>query len=92
MIHKPINIVSAQQIGAYRLRLLFDDKTVNDVDFGPFLAHSHHLDLRAYLEPERFASFKVQYGELVWGDYDLCFPVMDLYHNTIEHQEVLAVA
>jgi len=92
MIHKPINIVSAEQTGAYRLRLVFDDQTVSHVDFEPFLAHSHHPDLRAYLEPDRFASFKVQYGELVWGDYDLCFPVMDLYHNTIEHQEVLAAA
>jgi hypothetical protein len=92
MSHTPINVVTAEQTGAYRLRLVFDDKTVQDVDFEPFLKHSHHPDLRAYLEPERFASFKVQYGELVWGDYDLCFPVMDLYHNTIEHQEVLAVA
>lgn len=74
MSHTPINIVSAQRSGAYRLHLLFDDKTVQEVDF----------------EPERFASFKVQYGELVWGDYDLCFPVMDLYHNSIEHHEVLA--
>jgi len=88
MSHAPINIVSAQQAGAYRLHLLFDDKTVQDVDFEPFLKRSRHPDLRVYLDPERFADFKVQYGDLVWGDYDLCFPVMDLYHNTIEHQEV----
>ena len=22
-------------------------------------------------------------GELMWGDFDLIFPVMDLYHNSI---------
>ena len=85
-----INIVDAQQTGAYCLRLLFDDKSAKDVNFEPFLVHSHHPGIRAFLEPERFASFKVQYGELVWGDYELCFPIMDLYHNTLERKEVLA--
>jgi len=88
MSHTSINIASALQTSAYRLRLLFDDNTVQDLDFGPFLAHSHHPDIRAYLDPERFADFKVQYGELVWGDYDLCFPVIDLYNNAIEHREM----
>ncbi|WP_404357410.1 hypothetical protein [Methylotuvimicrobium sp. KM1] len=32
-----------------------------------------------------FADFRVEYGELIWGDYELCFPVIDLYRNTIEH-------
>ena len=85
-----INIVAAQQIGAYRLRLVFDEGSSKEVNFEPFLTHSHHPEIRAFLKPERFSSFKVQYGELVWGDYELCFPLMDLYHNTIEHKEVLA--
>jgi len=87
-----INIVAAQQTGSYCLRLLFDDQTSKDVNFEPFLVHSHHPDIRAFLDPERFSSFKVQYGELVWGDYELCFPIMDLYHNTLEHKKVLATA
>jgi len=23
---------------------------------------------------------------LVWGDYDLCFPIIDLYRNQLEHK------
>ncbi len=83
----PINIISAIQTGEYRIRLVFDDNTIQEVDFKPFLVRSHHPDIRAYLEPVRFAGFRVEYGELVWGDYALCFPVIDLYCNTIEHDQ-----
>jgi Protein of unknown function (DUF2442) len=92
MSSTPINIVSATQTGEYRIQLVFDDKTVQEVDFKPFLIHSHHPDIRAYLDTSRFSAFKVAYGELVWGDYELCFPIVDLYHNAIEHQQSRAVA
>lgn len=78
-----INITAAEQIGDYALRLSFDDGTVQTVDFKPFLSLSRHPDIRAYLEPERFAGFRIEYGELVWGDYDLCFPIADLYRNRL---------
>ena len=82
-----INITSATQTGEYRIRLVFDDNTVQEVDFKPFLTRSYHPDIRGYLDPGRFADFRVGYGELIWGDYDLCFPVIDLYRNTIEHNQ-----
>jgi len=88
----PINIVTATQTGEYRIRLIFDDNTEQEIDFKPFLARSHHPDIRAYLEPKRFADFRVEYGELIWGDYALCFPVIDLYRNSIEHNQTSTVA
>lgn len=78
-----INIVSATQSGEYRIRLVFSDGTTQEVDFKGFLLHAIHPNIRAYLEPGRFAEFKVEYGDLVWGDYQLCFPMIDLYRNTI---------
>ncbi len=92
MTPSPINIVSAVQTGPHCLQLTFDDKTLQNIDFEPFLLHSHHPEIRAYLEPERFASFRLAWGELVWGDYELCFPVADLYRNTIVHTETLSEA
>jgi len=92
MSSTPINIISAIQTGEYRIRLVFDGNTVQEVDFKPFLTRSHHPDIRAYLEPDRFAGFRVEYGELVWGDYELCFPIIDLYRNTIEHNQSITVA
>lgn len=62
-----INIVSADLLGGYRLRLVFDDGNEQTVDFKPFLSCSRHPDIRAYLDPARFACFRLEYGELVWG-------------------------
>ncbi len=81
-----VNIVSADYLGDYRLRLQFDDGTIQTVDFKPFLSHSVHPDIRAYLEPARFLSYRIEHGELVWGDYDLCFPIMDLYQGNLNGQ------
>jgi hypothetical protein len=80
----PINILSAEQTSDYRLTLHFDDGKVQTVDFESFLSRSHHPDIRAFLEPARFRQFRIEHGELVWGDYALCFPIMDLYLNRIE--------
>ncbi len=80
-----INIVSAEQAGEFSVHLKFDDGTEQTVDFRPFLMHSIHPDIRAWLDPARFAAFRLEYGELIWGDYELCFPMIDLYRNQIEH-------
>jgi len=87
-----INTLAAEQADDYALRLSFDDGTAQTVDFKPFLSLSRHPDIRVYLEPERFAAFRLEYGELVWGDYDLCFPIADLYHNRLLPDAALAKA
>ena len=45
--------------------------------------------LPVWLDPDRFAGFRVEFGELVWGDYELCFPMIDLYRNKIDHRNSL---
>lgn len=93
MIPAIINIISAEYLGDYRIRLGFDDGTEQTVDFQPFLSHARHPDIRLWLDPARFAAFRLEYGELVWGDYELCFPVIDLYRNQIEpHVSIEAAA
>ncbi len=85
MKQKVINIVCALAIGDYRLRLSFDDGTEQVVDFEPFLLHSVHPDIRAWMLPNKFSEFRIEYGELVWGDYELVIPTIDLYRNSINH-------
>ena len=63
-----INIVTAEQVGDFRIRLRFDDGTEQTVDFKPFLTNTLHPDIRAWLDPARFATFRIEYGELVLGD------------------------
>jgi hypothetical protein len=79
-----INIVSAVEMSNYCINLTFDDSTQQCVDFKSFLTNAVHPDIRAYLDPQCFSTFRIEYGELIWGDYDLCFPMMDLYCNQIE--------
>lgn len=83
MSQQEINILGAESDGDYRLRLTFDDGMVQTVDFLPFLSQSRHPDIRAFLDPVRFQSYRLEYGDLIWGDYELCFPIMDLYHDRI---------
>jgi hypothetical protein len=92
MKQKVINIVRAEPTGEYRLRLCFDDGTEQVVDFQPFLSHSSNPEIRAWLAPERFSTFRIEYGELVWGDYELCFPIIDLYRNCIDHHASIGQA
>ncbi|MBF0153028.1 MAG: DUF2442 domain-containing protein [Magnetococcales bacterium] len=84
-----VNMTAVEQVGHFRLHLRFDDDTEQIIDFQPFLSRSHHPAIRAWLDPARFGDFRLEYGELVWGDYDLCFPIVDLYHNQIERPACL---
>jgi hypothetical protein len=78
-----IFIEKAEHVGDYRLRLHFNDGTMRVIDFGPFLRQSGNPYIRVYLEPDRFLQFTVKQGDLMWGDYDLCFPVADLYEGRL---------
>ncbi|MEI7843744.1 MAG: DUF2442 domain-containing protein [Gallionellaceae bacterium] len=89
MIPATLNITTVQKVGDYALHLTFDDGKSQTVDFKPFLSLSRHPDIRAYLEPSHFSGFRIEHGELVWGDYDLCFPVADLYQNKLMPNAVL---
>jgi hypothetical protein len=90
---KPIAILEAESAGEYRLTLKFSDGTRQTVDFGPFLKRQHHPALREWLKPERFGEYRLEYGDLIWGDYELCFPIADLYENAIDRnpRNILAV-
>ena len=78
-----VDIVRAEAISDYKLRLYFSDGVERAIDFEPFLRGSRNPMIRAYLDPKKFASFKLEYGELVWDDYGLCFPIADLYERGI---------
>ncbi len=78
-----IDIVRAELVADYKLKLAFSDGAERVIDFEPFLRHSHNPLIRVYLDPARFANFRVEYGDLVWDDYGLCFPIADLYENRL---------
>ena len=79
-----ITIKKVQYSGEYKLSLLFNDDTEQTVDLYPFLANSLNPLIRKYLDLNKFKKFKLESGDLQWNDYDLCFPIADLYENNIK--------
>jgi hypothetical protein len=82
-VPKVVRIESAEYVPPYKLRIRFDDGKENLVDFGLFLARSRHPAIQAYHERKRFRKFTVEDGFLHWNDFDLVFPMADLYEGNI---------
>ncbi len=78
-----LSVVSARVVAPLTLAITFSDNETRIVDFGPFLRAAGHPDVRAYLDDARFGQFRVVDGNVNWGDYDLIFPVADLYAGSI---------
>ena len=78
-----IEIKSAKYIGDYAIRVSFSDKTEKLIDFKPFLLNSLHPSIAKYLDENLFRQFKITDGNLNWNDFDLIFPIHDLYEGTI---------
>ncbi len=78
-----IEIKTAQYIGDFAIRIFFNDGSNRLVDFKPFLEKSLHPSIRKYLDENRFKDFQIIDGNLNWNDYDLIFPIEDLYIGKI---------
>lgn len=78
-----LEVTEAKYVSGYKLLLTFNDGAVRVVDFGPFLEKARNPDTTDYRDLKRFKNFRLHYGDLVWGDYQMIFPIMDLYHGTI---------
>lgn len=78
-----IEIEAAEYVEGYKLNLRFSDGTERIVDLEDFLSKSSNPMIKKYLDKEEFKGFTIEYGDLFWNDYDLCFPVADLYEGSI---------
>jgi hypothetical protein len=78
-----ITITEVYYVTGYRLRLVFSNGKSREVDFRPFLKRAKHPSIRKYLDRSRFLQFKLIDGNLNWNDYDLIFPLSDLYEGSI---------
>ena len=87
-----VAITGVTPIDKYRLRIRFSDEQITDVDFEPFLEASKHPQIRKFLNVELFDSYRIEWGNLVWGEYDLCFPLESLYENSLVENRLQAVA
>jgi hypothetical protein len=70
-------------VAEYSINVSFSDGVQQVINFEPFLQASQNPQIRKYLDSAQFADFRVENGDLVWGDFGLCFPIADLYENRI---------
>lgn len=78
-----ISILKAEYINDYKIKFYFSDNTEKIVDFEDFLKNSRNPMTKKYLNKELFQDFKLEYGDIIWNDYDLCFPIWDLHEGKI---------
>jgi hypothetical protein len=79
-----IEISDAHYIKDYIISIKFNDGRYKSVDFQPFLSKSAHPSISKYLDKNLFEKFQIKDGNLNWNDYDLIFPVDNLYEGEIK--------
>jgi hypothetical protein len=78
-----IEIKSAVYVGDFAIRIHFADDHSVLVDFKSFLVKASHPSIKKYLDEEKFKKFKLIDGNLNWNDYDMIFPLEDIYQGKI---------
>lgn len=80
---KPLKINSAKYLSDYAIRITFNDDKEKLVDFKPFLFKALHPSIKKYLNEKMFSNFSITDGNLNWNDYDMIFPIDELYKGEI---------
>ena len=78
-----LQVKKAEYVSGYKIQLTFNDGKIQMVDFGPFLKKARNPDTTDYRDLKKFKTFKILEGDLVCGDYQMIFPIMDLYRGEI---------
>ena len=75
-----LNIVNAEYLYDYKVRITFADHTVRDINFGIFLFAHPHPQYNKFRDLKNFKKFQLKNGNIVWGrNADLCFHEDELY-------------
>ncbi|MFI5202308.1 MAG: DUF2442 domain-containing protein [Candidatus Kapaibacterium sp.] len=78
-------VEEAEYVDGYRIRVFFEYGTVRIVDFHDYLRDAPRPWITKYWNLEEFKNFRLVGGDLMWGDFDLIFPISDLYKGKIEY-------
>lgn len=78
-----ISIDKAEHTGDYKIMFQFSDGVSREVDFEDFLKNSKNPMTQKYLDKNLFSSFNLEYGDIIWNDYEMCFPIWNLHEGKI---------
>ncbi len=82
-MNKIIYIIKAKYISSLKVLITFSDASEKTVDFSNFLKKSNLPDLKKFRTEKNFKKFKIKSGNLIWGDYEMIFPLRDLYNGQL---------
>lgn len=78
-----ISIIKAEYIGEYNIHFLFSDGVEKTIDFSSFLKNAKTQMSKKYLDKKLFKNYSINYGDIIWNDYEMCFPIWDLHEGNI---------
>ena len=78
-----ISINQADYVGEYKIKFLFSDGIERLIDFSDFLKNAKNPMTRKYLDKKLFKNYSLDYGDIIWNDYEMCFPIWDLHEGNI---------
>ena len=78
-----ISIKKADYVGDYRIKFTFSDGVERVIDFSTFLIAAKNPMTKKYLDKQLFEKFSIDYGDISWNDYEMCFPIWDLHEGKI---------
>ena len=78
-----VSIQKANYLGEYRINFQFSDGTENTIDFWKFLKKAKNPMTKKYIDKQLFQSYSIEYGDIIWNDYEMCFPIWDLHEGNI---------
>jgi hypothetical protein len=78
-----ISILKADYVSRYKILFTFSDGIEKLMDFSDFLQNAKNPMARKYLDKQLFKKYTIEYGDIVWNDYEMCFPIWDLHEGKI---------
>ncbi len=78
-----ISIINAEYVGEYKIQFEFSDGVNRIIDFSVFLKRAQNPMAKKYLDEKLFKKFSIKYGDIIWNDYEMCFPIWDLHEGEI---------
>lgn len=79
-----IKVHSACYLKDYSFKITFSDGVEKIVDFESFLDKAIYPSIKKYLNKELCGIFQIVNGNLNWNNYDLIFPISELYNGEIK--------
>ena len=78
-----ISITKAEYIQDYQIKFSFSDGIERMIDFSEFLINARNPMTSKYLDKKLFSNYTIEYGDIIWNDYEMCFPIWDLHEGKI---------